>query len=376
MILNENVQKKIIPVAGGKGGVGKSIFSVNLAITLAASGKKVLLIDLDLGGSNLHTLLGIKNTNFGVGHYFYNKKLLFKELILETAYDNLYFIPGDVHVFGSNEISFQQIKRLLKIIPEQSADFIILDLGAGSSQMTLDFFLISNSGIIVTTPQNTAIANAHLFLKNLVLRFLQRAFDNDPHISQFLKRVFKETKPGDLRDINDILDEMRRMNEQAADKAEIFLEVLQPKIIINMVESPQDNQVGETLSQLVRKHYRLNLECLGLIMYDKAINNSIQDKEPFVLKYPETIVAMELNRIAQKILQSERFPQMPYDLNLYKDSFELAEIEAEYDLEVMRDQQSEWLQSDGSYDVEKMLNTISGLQERISLLERKLRYHD
>lgn len=376
MILNENVQKKIIPIAGGKGGVGKSILSVNLAISIAAAGKKVLLIDLDLGGSNLHTLLGIKNNNFGIGHYFYNRKLLFKELILETAFDNLYFIPGDVHVFGSNEISFQQIKKLLKIIPEQSADYIILDLGAGSSQMTLDFFLISNSGIIVTTPQNTAVANAHLFLKNLVLRFMQRAFDTDHHISQFLKRVYKETKPGDLRDINDIMEEMRGISPDAVDKAEMFLEVLQPKIIINMVDSPQDYQVGETLSQLVKKHYQLNLECLGLVMYDKAMNNSIQDKEPFVLKYPETIVSMEINRITQKILQSERFPQMPYDLTLYKDSFELAEIEAEYDIEAMRVQQTEWLMSDGSYDVEKMLNTISDLQERISLLERKLHFRD
>jgi flagellar biosynthesis protein FlhG len=69
MVINENVSKKIIPIAGGKGGVGKTIITANLAIELAKNGKNVVVIDLDLGGSNLHTYLGMKNTKLGIGNF-------------------------------------------------------------------------------------------------------------------------------------------------------------------------------------------------------------------------------------------------------------------------------------------------------------------
>jgi len=69
MVICENVRRKIIPVASGKGGVGKSVIAANMSLALAQSGKSTVAMDLDLGGSNLHTLLGIKNTQAGIGNF-------------------------------------------------------------------------------------------------------------------------------------------------------------------------------------------------------------------------------------------------------------------------------------------------------------------
>ena len=376
MVLNENVKKKIIPIAGGKGGVGKSLLAVNLAVSLALNYKKVILIDFDLGGSNLHTLLGFRNNNIGIGNYLSNNRLQFEDIILGTPYDNLYFIPGDVQVFGSGDISFPRLKKILKAIPELPADYIILDLGAGTHNLILDLFLISNSGIIISTPQNTSIANAHSFLKNVSLRFLQRAFDSNKSVSQYFKKNLKEIRPGKSKNIKEIISELALIDSDVAEKAEVFLEVLQPKIIINMIREPEDYQVGNSLSQLVERDFLINLECLGMITYEPDIDQSIIRKKPYLFDHPDSLFSRQIHRIVQKIVQSEEYPFMPFDYSIYKNSFELAFIEAEYDFQELNNSYDEFLNEDGSYNIEQMLEIINNQQNQIKELEERLSHFE
>jgi len=195
LVLNESLDKKIIPIAGGKGGVGKSVMSVNLALALAISDKRTIVIDMDLGGANLHTILGIKNTNPGIASYIQDKKRSFKSLVLDTSFRNLQFIPGDTLAYGMANITERQKKDIIREIKDLDADYIILDLGAGTSFHTVDFFLISNSGLIVTTPQAGALMNAYTILKNLTIRFLQKAFRSNKKIESYLKRNIKKMVP-------------------------------------------------------------------------------------------------------------------------------------------------------------------------------------
>jgi flagellar biosynthesis protein FlhG len=196
MILNENVDRKIIPVAGGKGGVGKSVIAVNMALSMAMFGKKTVLVDLDLGGSNLHTLLGLKNVNPGIGNFISGRNFAVNDLVCPTGWENLFFIPGDVLVYGVGELNKSIKSRIMKGLLEIDADYIIIDLGGGANFTVVDFFLISNSGLIVTTPQSTAVMNAYSFLKNMVFRFLQRAFASNKEIASYLKNLLKERLPG------------------------------------------------------------------------------------------------------------------------------------------------------------------------------------
>jgi flagellar biosynthesis protein FlhG len=91
---------QILPIASGKGGVGKSLIATNLSIALAQAGKQVVIADFDLGGSNIHLMLGQSGIQQGIGVFLTNSKLKFEHIVLDTSYKNLRFVPGDAEIPG------------------------------------------------------------------------------------------------------------------------------------------------------------------------------------------------------------------------------------------------------------------------------------
>jgi len=375
LVLNESLEKKIIPIAGGKGGVGKSVLSVNIALSLAISDKKTILIDLDLGGANLHTILGIKNTNPGVASFLQDKDKSFKSLILETPFKNLYFIPGDTLSYGMADITDKQKKQILFEIQDLDADYIILDLGAGSSFNTIDFFLVSNSGLIVTTPQAGSIMNAYTFLKNLTIRFLQKAFASNRKMDDYLKKNIKRMLPGTNLTLAHLLHEIGMEEPETRDKALAYLEVLQPKVIINMMDEEEDFKMASNLAGLVKRDLLINLECLGAVLFDRNINDSLHDRHPFLMQYQDTLTAQQIFRIGQKIAQSRNFPELPLDYTEYKDSFELTEIESMNDFELFRQIKAAEEKSTlpEGYDLDQLLDIIEKQQAKIQELQQTVK---
>ena len=374
MILNENVDRKIIPVAGGKGGVGKSVLAANIALSMAMYGKKAVLVDLDLGGSNIHTLLGEKNTRPGIGNFVSGRDFGMNDLIRPTQWENLHYVPGDVLVYGLGELSKSMKTKILKNILDIDADYIIIDLGGGTNFTVVDFFLISNSGLIVTTPQNMAVMNAYSFLKNYVFRFLQRAFGAvNKDVSTQLKKTLKERRPEETKTVTQVVAEIGAKDPAAGEKAEAFLEVLQPKLLLNKVREPGDVALAEGLRDLCFRNLSINLECLGTVMESWKVDHSVELQNPFVVDYPDEIVTGEIHRIAQKVIQSGNFPEMPLELDYYSDSFELAHIETENDLAAMQQEESGRETDTGDYDVDKLLELIRIQQNRIQELQGTLR---
>lgn len=365
MVINENVERKIIPVAGGKGGVGKSFLSTSIALSLATVGKKVLLIDLDLGGSNIHTWLGMKNSNPGIGMFLNNKTTLLSDLIVDTPYANLQFIPGDVMRFDLANISFTQKKKIMKAILNLDADYIIIDLGAGCNHNVIDFFLISNSGFMVITPETTSILNTYMFARNTVYRFLQRLFSKDKEVLKYLKSSVKTNTPGDPQNIGSLLSGIEEFNKAASEKAKNYLSVLAPGIIINMAEEPEDINMVNALRGLIEKNLNIELECLGMIFFDKDVKKSLKERVPHLVENSESVSASQIFRIAQKIALSENFPEMPYDHNEFESTFDITEVEAENDFELLKSNGY----SKDEYDVEKLLDLVTKQREMIYELQ-------
>ena len=369
MVINENVERKIIPVAGGKGGVGKSFLSTSIALSLATVGKKVILVDLDLGGSNIHTWLGIKNSNPGIGTFLNNKTTLLSDLIVDTPYANLQFIPGDVMHFDLANISFAQKKKIMKSVLNLDANYIIIDLGAGCNHNVIDFFLISNSGFMVITPETTSILNTYMFARNVVYRFLQRLFTNNKEVLKYLKSTVKHNVPGNPQRIDALIDGIKEFDETAAEKAKNYLSVLSPGIIINMAEEPDDIYMVNALRGLIEKNLNINLECLGMIFYDKKIKISLKERIPHLVENSESISATQIFRIAQKIALSDNFPEMPYDRKEFESTFDITEIEAENDFELQKTTQHF---TNDDYDVEKLLDLVKKQREMIAELQGTL----
>jgi len=201
---------RIIPVASGKGGVGKSLVAANLGVALAQAGQRVVVADLDLGASNLHLVLGHRSPQKGIGTFLNNIKLNLPEtkinlsdVIVETDIRGLRFIPGDTEIPGTANLKTAQLKSMVKelLALEKDTDILLLDLGAGSHQSILDFFLLSGRGIVVSAPIVTSILNAYVFLKNAVFGKNPQRRDGGvaqtPHPQNTARN--RKDRPGGLR---------------------------------------------------------------------------------------------------------------------------------------------------------------------------------
>ncbi len=311
--------------------MGKSVLAANLGVLLATYGCRTVVVDLDLGGSNLHSYLGIKNTNIGIGNLLADSRLLFRDAVLDTPFDNLQFVPGDVLVAGLADITPQQRKKVSDSIFELEADYVLLDIGSGSAAAALDFFLMSNAGIIVTTPQPPAILNAYNFMKNAFFRFVRRSLAGDKRLDAYFRSAVKDKRPGTTPEIGDMVKEINSIDKTASRKLHRHLSHIKPSLVINRAKTPGDAHMAVGLRDLMDAKLGIHLQSLGLIYEDPAVDESARNLMPVVAEAPDSLAARQMTRISQKISQSERFPDMPLALDEYSDSFELTAMEAAND---------------------------------------------
>jgi flagellar biosynthesis protein FlhG len=370
MVVTQKQRTKIIPIASGKGGVGKTELCANLGIRLGQLGKRAVLIDLDMGGSNLHSALNLKNKNPGIGNYLSDRKLSFDSLIVETGYDNVGFIPGDVLVAGTPNLTYAQKSGLVKQIEKIDADYVLLDLGSGASNNVVDFFLISNSGIVVSSPHVGAILNAYSLLKNATFRFVMRAFSGESSVSRFLRNQIRERRPGEPVQMKGILKGLAEKNGEQAKKARQYVSLLQPSLVLNMARSSGDLNIAESLRDLSQKNLNVDLQCLGAVLYDRGVSERMHTATPPVIGDPQGLMAAEIDRLAQKVVQSPQFPTLALETDLYEDSFELTRIELQYD-EAERSERSS--EEEEAFNPEEFLAIVSAQKKRIQELQGTVR---
>ena len=253
----------IVPIASGKGGVGKSMVAANLAIALAQSGRSVVLADLDLGASNLHLILGIQAPKKGIGTFLVGAGLPFESVILETDYPRLRFIPGDAEVPGLANIKQAQKNQLVKRLLSVEADYLILDLGAGTSSNILDFFLMSAHGIVVTAPALTATLNAYLFLKNTVFRLLYGAFGTKSRAYEYLESLRKDGSSLQKAYVPAILAQVKELDPERLSVATERMKRFRPRLLMNMLEDPKDADKAQKIRRSCTEYLNIDIEHLG-----------------------------------------------------------------------------------------------------------------
>ena len=169
----------VLAIGGGKGGVGKSLLAANLAARFASAGLRVICFDLDIGGSNLHTYFGIHQPAATLADVVVLERCNLLECLTPCGVEGLRLVAG-----GRDEcwalpygIEGQVLRRLAQQIltarSQCGADLVILDLGAGSSRHTIDFFSLAHLGLLSVLQEPTSIENAYLFLRTLMLRMAE-----------------------------------------------------------------------------------------------------------------------------------------------------------------------------------------------------------
>jgi len=295
-------KQKIWAVGGGKGGTGKSLISASLAVELIKMGKKVILVDADLGGANLHTCLGIKHPSITLADFINKKVKELKDVLIDSPVDGLRMISGASDLLNIVNPNYSQKMRLIKNIRLLPVEYIIIDIGAGTSFNVLDFFLISNSGILVVSPEPTSIENVYHFLKNSILRKLRISLA-PTYVRKKIKRVIDENVDGEFRTIYKLIDLVTDIDEKSGEWLIKEIEKFNPILILNQVRTEEEIFIGKAIKDIAKKYLGININYIGYISYDEKVYQSIKKFKPFIIEYPNCQASINISMVAKKLLE-------------------------------------------------------------------------
>lgn len=297
------MEKIVIPVAGGKGGTGKTFFTANLAISLARMGHQTVAVDLDLGGSNLHSFFGLSNQYPGVGDFLKARNAELEELLVSTETPNLKFLPGDGRTPFMANVPYAQKMRLISHLMNLPAKYILLDLGAGSSFNTLDFFRISHNGFLITTPEYPAIMNLLAFLKLFLFRAIERMFVKDQIIQDLMHSTYKQPMTDQQTSIGTLREQIRAVDPEAGEQIAALCSNYRPRIVFNMGEHPDELKIAERISDSLDKLLSMKADYFGFIFYDTSVRQSIKKRVPLLPHYQESIAAKSLQAVTERLVK-------------------------------------------------------------------------
>lgn len=258
-ISSTNASKaRVITITSGKGGVGKTNFSVNFALCLAEKGIRVLIIDADFGLSNVDVLLGI-SPQYDLSHVI-EGKMDIKSVIAEGPY-GLKFISGGsgvlnlINMSKSTLVTF--VNNLMQL--EDLADVIIFDTGAGISDSIMHLIMSSDDTFLITTPEPTSLMDAYAVIKTL-----NNKYTND----------------------------------------------LNMKLIINRVDDAREGmEIGGNFSNVARRYLNFNIDYGGYIIADNDVPRSIKNQNPLVIDSPKSQAAINIKSIAKGYMGILQKPQ-------------------------------------------------------------------
>ena len=244
---------RVLAVTSGKGGVGKTSTSVNLAIALAARGQEVVLLDADLGLANVEVLMGLTSI-YNIEHVIEGERTLSE--ILVQGPGGIKVVPGSsgfAQVADLSTIGRERILEGMRAL-EREVDFIIIDTMAGIGKNAVSFTTAADEVILVTTPEPSAIVDAYAMLKTIY-----------------------------------------------ANREDAVL-----RLMVNMVASEaQGKAVAGKLANVSQQYLDRNLSVLGYLPRDMHVSQAVMQSAPFSLKYPNAPVSQGVHRLAARLLSQQ-----------------------------------------------------------------------
>ncbi len=245
---------RVITVASGKGGVGKTNLSVNLAIAYARIGKRVMVMDADLGLANVNIMLNMI-PKYNLYHVIRKQKTM-KEIILDTEYgiQILAGASGFSKIANLNEEERQNF--ITELYALTNVDIIIIDTSAGVSNNVLSFVAAADDAIIITTPEPTAITDAYGIIKI-------------------------------------IATEVENLN-------------IGLKLVVNRVKNvTEGRKVAERIINISGQFLNLKVEYLGCIYEDPIVQQSVLKQKPFIVQDPKSKAAISVQHLVSRIEKTD-----------------------------------------------------------------------
>lgn len=246
---------RIITVTSGKGGVGKSNFTLNFALALQSKGFKVLVFDADIGLANIDVLMGI-TPKYNLYHLLKKEKNIWD--IIHTGYNGLEFIAGGSGFNDLIRLSEEQLDYFAEQVSQLHGhcDVILFDTGAGLSKETLKFILSAEETVVVTTPEPTSITDAYAIIK-----------------------MVNNMQPG-----------------------------IKFKLVVNRVTDPKEGkQTADKISLVAKQFLHMDIPTLGFLSDDSNITKAVKRQVPFSIAFPNSPATHNIMEMAELFVQGHTF---------------------------------------------------------------------
>ncbi|HXH28920.1 MAG TPA: P-loop NTPase, partial [Candidatus Polarisedimenticolia bacterium] len=238
-----SARPQIWAIGGGKGGTGKSLVAATLGIHLSQMGRRVVLLDGDLGGPNLHTFLGLDAPEVGLADFVRRERQTLDAVAVETGVPRLRLVSGARNPLDVESLRHFQKTRLHRAVLELPADIVLIDLGAGTTLTVLDLFSLADRGVLVILPEPTSVENCYRFLTAAFVRRLRRlgrtlGYEGVVELVLTHRSTARTRRPGE------ILDEIERIDATAAAALRAHLDRFLPSLLVNQTRDHADERLG------------------------------------------------------------------------------------------------------------------------------------
>lgn len=291
---------RIIAIGGGKGGVGKTIISTLIGICLANMNKRTVILDADFSGANLHSCLDTFNPSLTfkdfLGHHYRD----INRLMVKTKFENLHIVSGSPGVLGIGNFSYSQKQKIIRNLRKLKADYVILDLGAGTGYNELDLFLTADDSIIVCHADPLSTQDAYGFIRASLLRKLQRTFHNWPEFISILNESGNLDKGPEIESLESVLDSVPDLNPTWRHLIKDMVKSFRPKLILNMVREDDDMRQAQALRLTLNEILGVVTDVWGTIRFDPNVRAALRQMRPDLLLSPTGLASEDIVRLVSR----------------------------------------------------------------------------
>jgi flagellar biosynthesis protein FlhG len=291
---------RVIAIGGGKGGIGKSLLAAGIGVELARTGSRVVVVDCDLGGANLHSLLGLALPKGTLSDFLLRRVPSLDTLVVETAVTGLGLISGARNAIQMANPLHQQKLRLMRALLKVPADAVVLDLGAGTHLNVVDFFLLARHGILVAVPEPTSVENAYRFIKAAFLRKLRMA-DGVVAMREIVEEVVRE-RAGLPPTAAELLSAIALRDPEAGNVVAREIAAFRPLLVVNQVRENADLRLGDGIVAAVKSLFGIQVDYLGHLRYDDQVWRAVRSRQPFLLDQLGRPFEAELAAIVRQLV--------------------------------------------------------------------------
>jgi flagellar biosynthesis protein FlhG len=297
-------RRQIWSIGGGKGGIGKSLLAASIGWQLARMGRRVVLVDADLGGANLHTCLGLPQPQRTLGDFIQRRVATIDEVLTDTQAPGLRVISGASDLLSAANIKHLQKVRVMNQVRALDVDVVLIDLGAGTSYNILDFFLLSDVSILAVVPEPTSIENGYRFIKSALYRRLRAVAPTQP-VRELLDSALDPKNPLGIKTPADLLARVESDDGESARTLRREMAAFQPRFVVNEVRETADVAIGHQLVAACGRHLGIRATYAGFVHHDDSVWRAVRRRRLFMSDAPTSRAAEEIRQLTRGLVKGE-----------------------------------------------------------------------